>query len=252
MPARVLLLFSITWTTIPRVLPVHQDVMDQRRKRRLPGGIFFTLEGPEGSGKSTQILHLGKALRNAGYSVTTTREPGGTKVAEAIREILLSATSSESITSEAEALLMLAARSQHVAHLIRPALAKGSIVLCDRFADSTLAYQGFGRGLSLSWLRRANRAATAGLTPHLTLLLDVAAPVGLTRRGRARGTTNRRDRESLRFHQRVRRGFLTLASRTPGRIKVINTNRPIEVVRAEIEALVLGWLRTRERRTGAR
>jgi dTMP kinase len=226
--------------------------MDQRRKRGLPGGAFFTLEGPEGSGKSTQILYLGRTLRNVGYSVTATREPGGTKVAEAIRETLLSATSTEPMTSEAEALLMLAARSQHVAHLIRPALAKGSIVLCDRFADSTLAYQGFGRGLSLSWLRRANGAATGGLTPHLTLLLDVSARVGLTRRGQARGTANRLDRESLAFHQRVRRGFLTLASRTPGRIKVINANRPVEVIRAEIETLVLGWLRTREHRAGTR
>jgi dTMP kinase len=211
-----------------------------------------TVEGPEGSGKSTQIRHLAGVLRHAGYHVMVTREPGGTPVAEAIRNQLLSATSQEPITAQTEALLVLAARSQHVAQLILPALARGSIVLCDRFADSTFAYQGFGRGLSLSWLRTANRAATAGLVPHLTLLLDVPVTTGLTRRGRARGTLNRLDRESLAFHQRVRRGFLKLASRAPRRIKVINADRPVEIVRAEIEALVLGWFRSRARRAGVR
>ena len=215
-------------------------------------GVFLTLEGPEGSGKSTQMFHLKTALRKAGYSVLNTREPGGTKMAEAIRETMLSATPEEPVMAETEALLVLAARSQHVAHLIRPALARGSIVLCDRFADSTFAYQGFGRGLSLSWLQDVNRAATGGLAPHLTVLLDVPASIGLARRRRARSHQNRLDRESASFHRRVRRGFLTLASRTPGRIKVVNANRPVEVVQAEIESLVLGWLRSRERRLGAR
>jgi len=226
--------------------------MTQPRKMRDRGGLFLTLEGPEGSGKSTQMLLLGAALRKAGHSVIFTREPGGTKVAEAIRETLLSATSNEPVTPHTEALLVLAARSQHVAHLIRPALGRGAIVLCDRFADSTFAYQGFGRGLSLSWLENANRAATGGLMPHRTLLLDVPASVGLVRRRRARGNQNRLDRESAAFHQRVRQGFLTLASRAPRRIQVVDANRPVEVVRAEIEALVLGWLRTRGRRTHAR
>ena len=222
--------------------------MGPRRKRRRPGGVFLTLEGPEGSGKSTQIRLLGAALRNAGYSVTSTREPGGTNTAEAIRKVLLSATTKEPIRPETEALLVLAARSQHVIHFIRPALARGSIVLCDRFADSTFAYQGYGRGLSLSWLRTANRAATGGLMPHLTLLFDLSASVGLARRRRTRGTSNRLDRESAQFHGRVRRGFLRLASRSPRRIKVVNANRPVNVVQAEIAGLVLGWLRARERR----
>ena len=226
--------------------------MRQPRKRRARRGTFLTFEGTEGSGKSTQMLRLATSLRNAGYSVVSTREPGGTKMAEAIRETMLSATSKEPVVPETEALLVLAARSQHVAHLIRPALARGSIVLCDRFADSTFAYQGFGRGLSLSWLQNANRAATGGLTPHLTVLLDVPASIGLARRRRARGNHNRLDRESASFHQRVRRGFLTLATRSPRRIRVLDANRPVEVVRAEIQSLVLGWLRTRERRAGAR
>jgi dTMP kinase len=226
--------------------------MDQKRRRRPPMGAFLTLEGPEGSGKSTQIRHLAGVLRDAGYHVTTTREPGGTKVAEAIRNTLLSATSREPITADTEALLVLAARSQHVAQVIRPALSRGSVVLCDRFADSTFAYQGFGRGLSLSWLRTANRAATGGLVPHLTLLLDVPVTTGLTRRGQARGNPNRLDRESLAFHQRVRRGFLRLAAAAPRRMKVINADRSVEMVRAQIEPLVLGWLRSRERRASAR
>ena len=226
--------------------------MDQKGRRHASRGAFVTLEGPEGSGKSTQIRHLAGFLRNAGYHVTATREPGGTDVAEAIRKTLLSATSYEPITAQTEALLVLAARSQHVAQLIVPALARGSIVLCDRFADSTFAYQGFGRGLSVSWLRTANRVATAGLMPHLTLLLDVPVTAGLKRRAHAPGHLNRLDRESLAFHQRVRRGFLRLASEAPRRMKVIDANRPVEMVRAEIEAVVLGWLRSRERRAGAR
>jgi dTMP kinase len=173
-------------------------------------------------------------------------------LAEAIRATLLSARSKEAITPETEALLVLAARSQHVTHLVQPALDQGAIVLCDRFADSTLAYQGYGRGLSVSWLEHVNRAATGGLVPDLTLLLDVPASVGLARRRRASGRQNRLDRESAMFHQRVRRGFLKLASRQPRRIKVIDANRPVEVVRAEIETLVLGWVRTRGRRSGTR
>jgi dTMP kinase len=243
--ARVLLLFSITWTTIPRVLPGRGRAMRRTTKGRHAGGVFLTLEGPEGSGKSTQLRFLGAALQKAGYSVAYTREPGGTKLAEAIRDTLLSASSGESIAPETEAFLVLASRSQHVTHLIRPALARGVIVLCDRFADSTFAYQGYGRGLSLSWLQAANRTATGGLMPHLTLLLDVPVTVGLARRRQADGKPNRLDRESRQFHMRVRQGFLKLASRTPRRIKVINGNRPAPLVRAEIEAVVLGWLGTR-------
>ena len=150
-------------------------------------------------------------------------------------------------TPDTEALLVLAASSQHVTHLIRPALDRGAIVLCDRFADSTFAYQGFGRRLSLSWLQNCQSTQPPeACMPHLTLLLDVPVSIGLARRRRARGNQNRLDRESAAFHQRVRQGFLTLASRAPRRIKVINANRPADAVRAEIEAVVLGWLRNAE------
>ena len=129
-------------------------------------GVFLTLEGPEGSGKSTQMAFLG-ALRKAGYPVVYTREPGGTKLAEIIRGTLLSASSAEPIAPETEAFLVLAARSQHVTHFIRPALARGSIVLCDRFADSTFAYQGFGRRLSLSWLQPITQPPRSDAASHI-------------------------------------------------------------------------------------
>ncbi len=219
-------------------------------KRRQAGGLFITLEGPEGSGKSTQIRHLAATLRRLGYRVVQTREPGGTVVAEAIRNTLLLSSSREPITPEAESLLILAARSQHVAHLIAPALRRGAIVLCDRFSDSTFAYQGFGRGLDLAWLRAADAVATKGRHPDLTLLLDVPVAVGLARRRSARGRQNRLDRESERFHRLVRTGFLKLAEESPRRITVIDADRSEREIRAEIAALVVGWLGGTRRRPG--
>jgi dTMP kinase len=212
-------------------------------KKRQTRGLFITLEGVEGSGKSTQICHLTKVLTKAGYRVLQTREPGGTATAEAIRHILLTASSKEPVTPQAEALLILAARSQHVTHLIEPALQNGTVVLCDRFSDSTLAYQGFARGLDLQWLRATNAVATNGLAPDLTLLLDLPISVGLARRRADRGQQNRLDREAERFHRKVRRGFLALAAEEPGRMKVVNANRPPQEVRDELTEIVLGWLK---------
>ncbi len=206
-------------------------------------GLFITLEGVEGSGKSTQISHLAKVLTTAGYRVLHTREPGGTATAEAIRHILLTASSKERVTPQAEALLILAARSQHVTHLIEPALQHGTVVLCDRFSDSTLAYQGFARGLDLAWLRDANDVAANGLRPDLTLVLDLPIAVGLARRRTDPSQQNRLDRETERFHRNVRRGFLALAAKEPGRIKIVDANRPPQKVRDELTAIVLGWLK---------
>jgi len=205
-------------------------------------GLFITLEGVEGSGKSTQIRHLAKVLTQAGYIVLQTREPGGTATAEAIRHILLTASSQEPVTPEAEALLILAARCQHVTHLIRPALRRGTVVLCDRFSDSTFAYQGFARGLDLQWLRAANAVATGGLTPDLTLVLDLPISVGLARRRADRGPQNRLDRETERFHRKVRRGFLALAAKEPGRMRIVNANRSAREVRDELTTIVVGWM----------
>jgi dTMP kinase len=226
--------------------------MRRTAKRRSVRGQFITLEGPEGSGKSTQTRHLATALRRSGYTVVQTREPGGTAVAEAIRQTLLHSPSREDITPIAESLLIFAARSQHVAHVIEPALRRGAIVLCDRFSDSTFAYQGFARGLDLTWLRTDNALATNGCSPNLTLLLDVPVHIGLSRRRKSGGKQNRLDRESERFHRLVRKGFLSLAAQSPHRIKVIRADQPEEKTRAEIAALVLAWLRTRERRSGAK
>ena len=222
--------------------------MRHAAKRRRDRGLLITLEGPEGSGKSSQIRQLASTLRRSGYRVIQTREPGGTPVAEAIRNTLLLASSDEPITPEAESLLILAARSQHVTHLIAPALNRGAIVLCDRFSDSTLAYQGFGRKLSLAWLQAVNRVATKGLCPDLTLLLDVPVGIGLSRRRNAQVQQNRLDRESERFHRLVRRGFLKLAAQSPHRVRVINASRSKAETGAEIESIVLGWLDKRARR----
>lgn len=214
-------------------------------KRAPRQGLFITLEGPEGSGKTTQIRHLAAALRRSGYHVAVTREPGGTSIAEQIRSTLLQSSPRERVTPEAEALLILAARSQHVAHLIAPALEQGTIVLCDRFSDSTFAYQGYARKLPLQWLKSANRIATRGCTPDLTILFDIPVEVGLARRRNVTETQNRLDRESDGFHLRVRKGFLALAARSRGRIKTIDAHRPENVVRAELVSFVLGWVTRR-------
>ena len=213
-----------------------------RAKTQKMRGLFITLEGVEGSGKSTHIRYLAKMLTHAGYRVLQTREPGGTATAEAIRHVLLTTSSHEPVTPQTEALLILAARCQHVTHLIMPALRRGTVVLCDRFSDSTFAYQGFARGLDLQWLRAANMVATGGLTPDLTLVLDLPVSVGLARRRADRGQQNRLDRETERFHRKVRRGFLTLAAEEPARMKIANANRPAQVVRDELTEIVLGWI----------
>lgn len=211
-------------------------------KKRQARGLFITLEGVEGSGKSTQIRDLAEGLIRAGYRVLQTREPGGTSTAEAIRQILLTASPHEPVTPQAEALLILAARCQHVTHVIRPALERRTVVLCDRFSDSTFAYQGFGRSLDLQWLQAANAVATDGLTPDLTLLLDLPVSVGLARRQADRGQLNRLDRETARFHRKVRKGFLALAAKEPHRMTIVNANRPAHEVRDELTGIVVDWM----------
>ena len=189
------------------------------QRRRYPRGLFITLEGIEGCGKSTQAKLLGEFLRSQGYVTVETREPGGTPLAEKIRSALLD-RANEPVAPETEAFLIFAARRQHVMQVIEPALAGGAIVLCDRFSDSTMAYQGYARGLNLSILRSLNRLATHAITPDLTLLFDLPVATGLARR-RAAVDQNRLDRESLQFHRKVRAGFLDLAKRDPRRMKVI-------------------------------
>ncbi|SMB89295.1 thymidylate kinase [Thermanaeromonas toyohensis ToBE] len=206
-------------------------------------GVFITFEGPDGAGKTTQLNLLANHLQQEGYKVLCTREPGGTPLAEDIRRILLSPWEEE-IYGLTEVFLYAASRVQHVKKKILPALAEGKVVLCDRFTDSTLAYQGYGRGIELELLHRLNDLATGGLKPAVTLLLDLPPEEGL-RRGKKGGGGTRMDRleqEDLTFHYRVRQGFLALARQEPRRIKIIDARQPVEKVFAEVLAAVSPWL----------
>jgi dTMP kinase len=204
--------------------------------------MFITFEGIEGSGKSTQIARLADWL-NTEFELSTilTREPGGCEISNKIRAILLDVANSE-MNEQAELLLYAAARAQHVAQVIRPALDNGHIVLCDRFSDATLAYQGFGRGLARPLIEEINTLATLGTTPDLTLLLDFDPEIGLNRaRQRNAASTgpdeNRFEQEDLNFHRRIRDGYLTLAA-TEDRFCVIDANGDTDTVAARIQSLV--------------
>lgn len=185
-------------------------------------GAFFTFEGPEGAGKTTVIAALADRMRAHGHGVCVTRQPGAA-AGGAIREILLHGDDLEPL---AEVFLFLADRVQHVATVVRPALQRGEIVLCDRYADSTVVYQGHARGLDIDRLRDWNAVATGGLAPDLTLLLDLPPEVGLARATKG----DRLDKESLEFHRRVRLGFLSEAEREPARWRVIDATQPLEQV----------------------
>ncbi len=213
----------------------------------LSTGVFITFEGTEGSGKTTQCKRLAQRLRGRGYRVLITREPGGTPLAEAIRNLLLSKPSSnrskEHITPACETLLILAARVQHLKHVIVPALSKGTIVLCDRFFDSTIAYQGYGRNVNIQSMRMMNRFVTGGLEPDLTFLLDLPIEQGLRRRQRSR-YQNRIDQESVIFHEQVRKGFLQLARQWPKRIRKMDGLQSPRVLAEQIEIQTMQRLRS--------
>ena len=203
-------------------------------------GRFITLEGVEGSGKTTQAAALGDVLRRAGHRVTVTHEPGGTRAGEAIRAIFLDPA--VSLAPTAELLLVLADRAQHVRERLRPAVEAGEIVISDRYSDSTVSYQGYARGLDLKVLAELNRLATDTMTPDLTIVLDLPVETGLERtRTRMQGAVRRPDRfegEAAEFHHRVREGFLAIARAEPERVVVIDSARPLETVAAEILATV--------------
>lgn len=211
------------------------------KKSRSSSGAFITFEGTEGSGKSTQCRSLARSLRGQGYHVLETREPGGTTLAERIRKLLLTKSepqkSIEPITPTCEAMLIFAARSQHITHVIQPALKKGMIVLCDRFFDSTMAYQGYARGLDKTLLSQTQLFISNRLQPHLTFFLDLPIQEGLARRQQSK-KQDRLDQESLAFHQRVHRGFASLAKENPIRIKKVDARQSPQVLTTHIAAIV--------------
>jgi dTMP kinase len=205
-------------------------------------GKFVTFEGPDGAGKTTQMKMLGEKLTSEGIAVSYTREPGGTKISEEIRKLLLDPSNKEMVF-RTETLLYAAARAQHVEEFIRPEVAAGKFVLCDRFTDSTIAYQGYGRGIDLGFLERLNQMATAGVLPDMTFILDIDPGQGINRiiEKRSVVTGEGKDRielENINFHNRVRTGFLELAQRDRVRCKVINGANGQAEIHNEIYRLV--------------
>ena len=191
-------------------------------------GILITFEGVEGAGKTTQAQRLADTL---GPNVIRTREPGGTPTAERIRDLFLN---SEAITAVTELLLIAAARAQHVDELIRPALAANQIVICDRFIDATLAYQGYRGGIDIKRIHQLNQIATGGLKPNLTFVLDLPPEIGQQRQRQAKTHRDRLDREPLESHRKVRAGYLAAAKAEPDRVKLIDATQTPDAVHADI------------------
>jgi len=199
-------------------------------------GLFITLEGPEGAGKSTNREYLAERLRAAGIEVLLTREPGGTPLAERIREVLLT-PGDEVMNPDTELLLVFAARAQHLAEVIRPALARGAVVLCDRFTDSTYAYQGGGRGLSVERIATLEQFVQGELRPDLTLVFDLPVEVGLARAS-ARGRLDRFELEGRVFFDAVRQAYLKRAAADPARYLLVDASQPLTQVQQALDALL--------------
>jgi dTMP kinase len=199
-------------------------------------GLFITLEGPEGAGKSTNRDYLAARLREQGLDVVLTREPGGTPLAEKVRELLL-APSDEVMAADTELLLVFAARAQHLAEVIRPALERGAVVLCDRFTDATYAYQGGGRGLSVARIASLEQFVQGDLRPDLTLVFDLPVEVGLARAA-ARGRLDRFEQEGQAFFEAVRQAYLQRAQGEPQRYSLLDAAQPLEGVQRAIDALL--------------
>lgn len=199
--------------------------------------MFITFEGPDGSGKTTQARLLAEHLRGGDIPVVLTREPGGTPIGDQVREVLHDPNNVD-MTAEAEFLLYSASRAQLVRQVIFPALVAGKCVISDRFFDSSLAYQGYARGLDVATLWEITRFATGGLMPDLTLYLDIQPDEGLERRLLGGGEWNRMDQEALAFHNRVRAGYLELAGREPHRWVIVPAAKPVDDLQAEIRTLV--------------
>jgi dTMP kinase len=201
-------------------------------------GIFITIEGPDGSGKTTIINMLAENLQKEGFEVMATREPGGIEIAEQIRQVILDRNNT-AMDPRTEALLYAAARRQHLAEKVKPALDNGKIILCDRFVDSSLAYQGYARGLGIDEVYSINEFAIENMMPELTLYFDLAPELGLERINKNKGReVNRLDLENLEFHQKVREGYMILAERFADRIVKIDASRDLETVYEDAEAKI--------------
>ncbi|MGZ3651377.1 MAG: dTMP kinase [Bdellovibrionota bacterium] len=208
--------------------------MKTTRQRKAKRGFFLTFEGGEGAGKTTQIAKLAHALEAAGHTVVVTREPGGSTVANRIRSILLD-PKMKGLVPLAELFLYEASRAQHVSDTILPALEKGHFVICDRFADSSVVYQGVARGLKSPLVTALNKIATGGLSPNRTLVLDLDPRIGLARVG-SRGILDRIEKEALSFHEAVRRGFRRLAKSEPRRVRLIDASRSRDDIHEQIRS----------------
>lgn len=199
--------------------------------------MFITLEGPEGSGKTSHIPHLVEFLRERGYTVFPTREPGGTSIGEQIRAVIHDLKNAE-MHPRAETLLYQAARAQIVEEVIKPRLERGEIVLSDRYFDSTIAYQGYGHGQDLEQVRQLVCYATGGLTPNLTVLLDLEVEIGLQRKSKQQ-EWNRLDAYTIDFHKRVRAGYLEMVKQEPGRWRVVDSNQAWDVVQETLKRIIV-------------
>ena len=207
-------------------------------------GLLITFEGMEGSGKTTQIQRLSAVFTQAGYPVCVTREPGGTPISEQIRKIFLN-PNHHAMVSTTELLLIAAARAQHVSEIILPALQGGKIVICDRFSDATIVYQGHRCGLDLDLIRHLNRIATDGLSPDCTFVLDLPVEIGLQRVRQRQSAMNRLDLEDFESHKRVREAYLAIASQEPDRIKIIDALSNVDSIHELIKTGLNDLLRTR-------
>ncbi len=203
-------------------------------------GIFITFEGPDGAGKSTQIKQVADKLDQLGNDTLMTREPGGTGLGESIRGILLDPEQKD-LCNEAEILLYAAARAQHVNQVIRPALEAGKVVLCDRFLDSSLAYQGYGRDMGLEFVSAINKYAVREIKPSLTILLDIPPEEGL-KRIQTGNDLDRLESENLMFHRKVRQGFLSLSNNDSSRFVVIDATKSVDVVSTQVWHAVASFL----------
>jgi dTMP kinase len=216
---------------------------------------LITFEGIEGCGKTTQVKLAGDFLRQCRRPFLMTEEPGGTPMGRSIRKMLLNKASDEDICAEAEILLFSAARAQHVRKVIFPALRDGKVVLCDRFYDATLAYQGFGRGSDIRFIREINDYSSSRLSPGMTILFDLPAEIGLRRamdrisrmkeRSGDTGLEDRFEQENIEFHQRVREGYLFLAAQEPERFRILDGTTGVELIHRQVCGLILNFIKTK-------